>query len=95
MEIRTKVHLRTGYRGKGEVARGTPFVPPTEARRPHRKAELMAFAIVFDDWLASGRVRDYAQISQIMGISRFRLSKIMNYTQLSLREQKELLYKTV
>ncbi len=95
MEIRSKVYLKIGYRGRQKIERGVVSVPPTQVRRPHRKAELMAFAIVFDDWLASGRVRDYAQISQITGISRFRVSKIMNYAQLSLRTQKELLNMTI
>lgn len=58
---------------------------------PKRKSELMAFAVVFDDWLATGKARDYANIASITGLSRFRISKIMNYRQLSVKEQSDLL----
>ncbi|MBO5782183.1 MAG: hypothetical protein J6R08_06980 [Opitutales bacterium] len=51
----------------------------------------MAFAVVFDDWLATGKARDYADIASITGLSRFRISKIMNYRQLSVKEQSDLL----
>lgn len=91
MEIRSKIYLKSGYRGRGEIGRGVMPTIPERKIRPTRKAELMAFAIVFDDWLASGKVRDYAEIANITGLSRFRVSKIMNYTLFSIKEQTKLL----
>ena len=55
----------------------------------------MAFAIVFDDWLAKGEVEDYSHISRITGISRSRVSKIMNLMQLPPPEQSELLFSEI
>lgn len=95
MEIRSKIYLKSGYRGRGEIGRGVIPTIPEHPMRPTRKAELMAFGIVFDDWLASGKVRDYAEIASITGLSRFRVSKIMNYTRLTLNEQKEILSGTI
>jgi hypothetical protein len=38
----------------------------------------MAFAIVFDEWLAAGKVRDYAETAAVTGFDRARITKIMN-----------------
>mgnify|MGYP003189470127 CR=1 FL=1 len=91
MEIRTKIHLKSGYRGRTEICRGEAPEIHEKKLCPKRKSELMAFAVVFDDWLATGKARDYADIASITGLSRFRISKIMNYRQLSVKEQSDLL----
>ena len=41
-------------------------------------ARLMAFAIVFEEWLAEGTVRDYAELAVITGFDRSRITRIMN-----------------
>jgi len=41
-------------------------------------ARLMAFAIVFEEWLAEGKVRDYAELAEITGYDRSRITRIMN-----------------
>jgi len=38
----------------------------------------MAFAIVFEEWLATGKVKDYAELATITGLDRSRISRIMN-----------------
>jgi hypothetical protein len=43
-----------------------------------RMARLMAFAIVFEEWLAEGTVRDYAELAVITGFDRSRITRIMN-----------------
>lgn len=78
MEIRSKIYIKSGRHGRSEIVRGERPEALPEKPRPTRKAELMAFAIVFDDWLAKGEAEDYSHISRITGISRFRVSKIMN-----------------
>ena len=88
MEVRSKIYIKSGRHGRSEIVRG-------ERPRPTRKAELMAFAIVFDDWLAKGEAEDYSHISRITGISRFRVSKIMNLMQLPPSEQSELLFSEI
>ncbi|MDX2110104.1 MAG: hypothetical protein SFY80_07685 [Verrucomicrobiota bacterium] len=44
-----------------------------------REARLMACAVVFDEWLAAGKVDDYAELSVITGMDRSRITRIMNY----------------
>ncbi len=95
MEIRSKIYIKSGRHGRSEIVRGERSDPMPKGARPTRKAELMAFAIVFDDWLAKGKVEDYSHISRITGISRFRVSKIMNLMQLPPSEQSELLFSEI
>lgn len=87
MEIKSKIYIKSGRHGRSEIVRGERPDPMPKRARPTRKAELMAFAIVFDGWLSEGKVEDYSHISRITGISRFRVSKIMNLTQLPPSEQ--------
>lgn len=47
----------------------------------------MAFAIVFDEWMASGRVADYAELAAITGLDRSRITRIMNLRLLEPGEQ--------
>lgn len=95
MEIKSKIYIKSGRHGRSEIVRGESPEPLPEKPRPTRKAELMAFAIVFDDWLAKGEAEDYSHISRITGISRFRVSKIMNLMQLTPSEQSELLFSEI
>lgn len=95
MEIRSKIYIKSGRHGRNEIVRGERPEPLSKKPRPTRKAELMAFAIVFDDWLAKGEAEDYSHISRITGISRFRVSKIMNLMQLPPSEQSELLFSEI
>ena len=93
MEIRSKIYIKSGRHGRNEIVRGERPEPLPEKPRPTRKAELMAFAI--DDWLAKGEAEDYSHISRITGISRFRVSKIMNLMQLPPTKQSELLFSEI
>lgn len=88
MEIRKKIYFERGKLGKMKI--GTS-APKSVARRPSRESELMAFAVVFDQWLKEGRVRDYADIAKLTGLSRYRVSKIMNYSLKTPKEQCGLL----
>jgi hypothetical protein len=47
----------------------------------------MAFAIVFEEWLAKGDVKDYAELASITGLDRSRITRIMNLRLLEPREQ--------
>ncbi len=51
----------------------------------------MAFAIVFIEWLASGKVKDYAELANITGLDRSRITRIMNLRLLEPLEQEGLL----
>jgi hypothetical protein len=51
----------------------------------------LAFAIVFDEWLVEGRVRDYVELAEIAGFDRSRITKIMNLRLLEPKEQEAIL----
>lgn len=55
MEIRKKIYFERGKLGKMEI--GTS-APKAVARRPSMKSELMAFAVVFDQWLVAGQLKE-------------------------------------
>lgn len=38
----------------------------------------MAFAILFEEWLKEGKVKDYAELAQVTGFDRSRITRIMN-----------------
>jgi hypothetical protein len=47
----------------------------------------MAFAFVFEEWLATGKVKDYAELDSITGLDRSRITRIMNLRLLEARGQ--------
>jgi hypothetical protein len=47
----------------------------------------MAFAFVFEEWLATGKVKDYAELDSITGLDRSRITRIMNLRLLEPGEQ--------
>jgi hypothetical protein len=51
----------------------------------------MAFAIVFEEWLAEGKVRDYAELAEVTGFDRSRITRIMNLRLLEPGEQESML----
>ncbi len=85
--ITRRIHFAVGRRGARHVKHGPP---PTKADLPKaipREARLMAFAIVFEEWLAKGDVKDYAELASITGLDRSRITRIMNLRLLEPREQ--------
>lgn len=89
--IRRTFHIGKGRHGAkvintGEEPENLEAKPPVP-----RKAQLMAFAIVFDEWLANGKVKDYAELSNITGLDRSRITRIMNLRLLPPGEQEALL----
>ena len=55
------------------------FHAPVQLPPPvSRQACLMAFAILFEDWLAEGKVCDCAELAEITGLDRSRTTRIMN-----------------
>ena len=76
--ITRKVHFGQGRRGTRTLK---PGEPPQAQRLPPpvpRDTRLMAFAIVFDEWLATGKIRDYAELAAISGLDRSAITRIMN-----------------
>lgn len=89
MTISRKVHFRLGKNTANKICRGELH---EVKRKITRSAELMAFAIIFDGWLESGKVAGYSEIAQITGISVPAVSRIMNYRLKSLRWQEGVIF---
>ena len=78
LTIRAKVRFRRVRHGRKQVA----LVVEKEeaeltAEAVPRIARLIALAIVVDEMVRSGQVESYAEIAQLAGMSRARLSQIM------------------
>ena len=67
----------------------TPREPP---QRIPRVSRLMALAIHFDRLIRQGIVRDYADLARFGGVSRARITQIMNLLNLSPEIQEVLLF---
>ena len=52
-----------------------------------RKTQLLAIALKFEEMLASGEVRNYAEIARRYGVSRARVSQIMGLLEMGGEEQ--------
>ena len=55
------------------------------------KARQLALAYWIDREIEAGHVRNYAEVARFLGLSRARLTHIMNLTLLPISEQEELL----
>jgi hypothetical protein len=89
--ITRRVHFGSGRRGARILK---PGEPPQAKRLPPpvpRETRLMAFAIVLDEWLAAGKVRDYAELATISGLDRSAVTRIMNLRLLEPGEQERRL----
>ncbi len=64
-----------------------PIAPP---RLPHI-TRLMALAIRLEDLLANGQVKDQAEIARVAGITRARVTQILNLTNLAPDIQQSIL----
>ncbi|MBU1700156.1 MAG: hypothetical protein KJ970_18110 [Candidatus Eisenbacteria bacterium] len=87
-----KVHFRNGDRGRRRLRRGARPTPPTvKPGRVPRISRLMALAIRYDDLIRQGIVKDYADLARLGGVSRARISQIMDLLNLVPEIQGEIL----
>jgi len=68
--------------------------PPETRPRPPRFAVLMALAIHMEQLLRHGHVRDQAELAQLAGVTRARVTQVMNLLDLAPDIQLELLLST-
>ena len=91
--VEFQVHFRTGQRGRRRLRPGTrPTPPAADAGRIPRISRLLALAIKFDGLIRQGAVRDYADLARLGGVSRARISQIMDLLNLAPEIQEELLF---
>ena len=85
------VHFQPGHRGKRSLSNGTePTVTPRREGLP-RITRLLALAHRWDDLIERGEVRDQAEIGRLMGLTRARVTQIMNLLYLAPLTQERLL----
>lgn len=93
LTIETPIHFKRARAGKKIVAVGpTPGPQPSPPDPIPRISRLMALAIHFDELIRQRTVRDYADLARLGGVSRARITQIMNLLNLPPWKQEELLF---
>jgi hypothetical protein len=95
MLIECQVHFEIGHKTRKTLKVGdAPPNPRTlvEPGRVPRVSRLMALAIRLDRLLREGVARDYADLARLGGVTRARVTQIMNLLHLAPDIQEELLH---
>lgn len=91
MTIETPIQFTRVRAGRKKIAVKTGEKPAPPERIP-RISRLMALAIHFEGLIRCGTVRDYADLARLGGVSRARITQIMNLLNLPPWKQEELLF---
>ena len=89
--IEFQVHVRRGRRGRRTLEEGPQPEPKAGRESLPRVTRLLALAHRWRDLIDRGEVRDQAEIAELMGITRARVTQIMNLTFLAPEVQERLL----
>lgn len=93
MTVECKVHFQVGHKTRKTMHEGErPAAPVVEAGSVPRASKLMALAIRFERLLRDGVARDYADLARLGGVTRARLTQIMNLLLLAPDIQEEVLF---
>jgi hypothetical protein len=85
------VHFQVGRRTRKVLKDGPAPEPFTFGSIP-RVSRLMALAIKFDRQLHEGTLKDYAEIAEVGGVSRARVTQVMNMLMMAPEIQEEILF---
>lgn len=85
------VHLARSAHGQVEFVEGKAPTPAPRERVPTRAARLLAMAHRIDGLVRSGEMSDYAEVALVAGITRARVSQIMDLTLLAPSIQERVL----
>jgi hypothetical protein len=92
MLLKFDVH-KTRKRGRKKLAQGAATEPENGGPgRVPRISKLMALAIHLQNLVDQGAIRDYAEIARLTGLTRARVTQIMNLNLLAPRIQEEILF---
>jgi len=80
--IQVKFQTTTTARGRQRIKPPKPPRRPPTPQLPH-VTKLMALAIRLDYLLATGQIKDQAEIARTAGITRARVTQILNLTNLA------------
>jgi hypothetical protein len=93
LTIETPIHFKRAKAGKKTIAVGP--APEPQSSPPDsipRISRLMALAIHFDGLIRDGVVKNYADLARLGGVSRARITQIMNLLNLPPWKQEEILF---
>jgi hypothetical protein len=91
LTVEYRVHVRRRQKGRVELADGPPPRPLPEGRVP-RVSRLLALAHRFDALIREGEVADQADLARRGGVTRARLTQVMNLLLLAPDIQEEVLH---
>src|SRR5262249_8816163 len=91
LTVECQLHVQRKRKGRVELAEG-PAPESLPAGRVPRISRLLALAHRFERLLAEGTVSDYADLARRGGVTRARLSQIMNLTVLAPDIQEAILF---
>lgn len=94
LTVECKVHFERGRRSRKKLKEGPRQPRPEELVEPGRVprvARLLALAIHMEQLLREGVARDYAELARMGGVTRARLTQIMNLTLLAPDIQEQVL----
>jgi hypothetical protein len=92
LTIETPIHFKRAKAGKKTIAVGPAPEPQSSPPDPiPRISRLMALAIHFDGLIRDGVVKNYADLARLGGVSRARITQIMNLLNLPPDIQEEIL----
>ncbi len=80
--MKAKFETSASSHGRKRVGVPKPKMPSAPAKLPHI-TKLMALAIRLEHLLATGQVKDQAEIARVAGITRARVTQIINLTNLA------------
>lgn len=97
LTVECEVHFEIGRKTRKRLKEGPPEAPPHPGARvgPGRVptvSRIMALAIRMDRLLREGVARDYADLARLGGVTRARLTQIMNLLLLAPDIQEDLLF---
>ncbi len=90
--IESSFHFSTGRAGQKRLRSGPKAPTEPLPQRVPRISRLMALAIHFDGLIRLGIVRDYADLARLGGVTRARITQIMNLLNLASDIQEKLLF---
>ena len=94
LTIESRFEFGRGARGRKCFRMGDTDAPPMSVPlgRIPRISRLMALALRFEQLLASGEVRDFAELASLGQVTRARLTQIMNLRLLAPSIQEDILF---